>query len=311
MMYNVKPNLSPEQLAVVKSYRRIEDLIPSHWLEEDIQTNGIRHHYYRTGGEKPPMVLLHGFQESALCWLRVAKVLERDYDLILVDARGHGRSDRISSGFSPELLTEDAAGVIRALELERPTVLGFSMGGDTAIRLAATHPQLVHSVLVGGSSDKQPDGQALLNSEGYQAWYKSWLTWLENLKTQTHEERLLSTLAQLPPGSPLPSEDEYVPMVDANAHVDLDLARLGNNLWSQAGDQFAETKAMLQHITCPVLLMYSGYFPVPGAPQTLREEPSEQPNVKIVRFENAGHLIYRDRFDQFVDVVKTFLKEHE
>jgi pimeloyl-ACP methyl ester carboxylesterase len=56
--------------------------------------------------------------------------------------------------------------------------------------------------------------------------------------------------------------------------------------------------------------MYSGSFPVPGAPQTLREEPSEQPNIKIVRFENAGHIIYQERFDQFIDLVQQFLQEH-
>ncbi|GAC1619380.1 MAG: alpha/beta hydrolase [Ktedonobacteraceae bacterium] len=309
MMNDAQPHLSPEQVAVVKSYRRIEDLIPSRWSEGDVLANGIRHHYYRSGSKKPQLILLHGLQESALCWLRVAKVLEHDYDIILVDARGHGRSDRISSGFSPELLAEDAAGVIRALKLERPAVLGFSMGGSTAIRLAATHPDLVRILLVGGLHDKQPDGQAILRAEGYQTWYKSWLTQLESLKIQTHEERLLSTLTQLPPGSPLPSEDEFVPMVDASAHVDIDMVRLSNELWSQAGVQFEETKEQLQRITCPVLLMYSGTFPVPGAPQTLREEPSARANVKIIHFENAGHVLHRDRFEQFIAVVKTFLKE--
>src|SRR3989442_8202200 len=109
-MNNAQPHLSSERVAMVKSYRKIEDLIPSHWSEGDLRANGIRQHYYRTGGEKPQLVLLHGLQESALCWLRVAKVLEHDYDLILLDARGHGRSDGITGGFSPELLTEDAAG---------------------------------------------------------------------------------------------------------------------------------------------------------------------------------------------------------
>jgi N-formylmaleamate deformylase len=307
-MNNTQPHLSSERVAIVKGYRKIEDLIPSHWSEGDLQANGICQHYYRIGGKKPSLVLLHGLQESALCWLRVAKVLEQDYDLILLDARGHGRSDRITNGFSPELLTEDAAGAIRVLGLERPSVLGFSMGGSTAIRLAATHPELVRSILIIGWSDTQPDGQAILNSEGYQAWYKSWLAWLEGLQKQTSEEQLISTLTQVPPGAPLLPEDEYVPMVDANAHVDLNLVRRGNQLWSQASSQAAETKAIMQYILCPVLLMYSGFFPVPSAPQTLREEPSEQPDVKIVRFENAGHLIYRDRFEQFVAVVKTFLR---
>src|SRR5256885_10764780 len=122
----MQPQISPEQIAVVKSYRTLADLIPSHWSEGFVEANGIRHHYYRTGGEKPQLVLLHGFQESGICWLRTAKVLERDYDIIMPDARGHGLTDRITpTGFSPELLADDAVGIIQTLKLDRPHVLGF------------------------------------------------------------------------------------------------------------------------------------------------------------------------------------------
>jgi pimeloyl-ACP methyl ester carboxylesterase len=121
---------------------------------------------------------------------------------------------------------------------------------------------------------------------------------------------MVSSLRQLPPGAPLPPEDEYVAMVESSARVDLALVELSPSLWSQAKAQFEEVRALQRHITCPVLLMYSGSFPVPGAPQTLREEPSEQPNIKIVRFENAGHIIYQERFDQFIDLVQQFLQEH-
>ena len=105
---------------IVKNYRPIEQLIPPHWSEGDIFANSIRQHYYRTGGEKPPLLLLHGFNEYGLTWLRVSKELERDYDIIMLDARGHGRSDGIASGFSNSLLVEDVVGVIRAFKLDRP-----------------------------------------------------------------------------------------------------------------------------------------------------------------------------------------------
>ncbi len=92
-MTSIQPPFSPEHLAAVQHYRKREDLLPSHWSESTVSANGLRHHYYRTGGEKPQLVLLHGFQESAICWLAVAKVLERDFDLVLIDARGRGLSD--------------------------------------------------------------------------------------------------------------------------------------------------------------------------------------------------------------------------
>jgi len=59
-----------------------------------------------------------------------------------------------------------------------------------------------------------------------------------------------------------------------------------------------------------VLLLYSEHFPAPGTPVTLREEPGERLNEKIVCFEHAGHLIYREHFEQFVKVVTAFLKEY-
>src|SRR5581483_6048050 len=108
----IPPQFSPEHVAIVKHYRTIEELLPSHWSENVVRANGLRHHYYRTGGGKPQLVLLHGFQESAIGFLRVAKALEQEYDLILIDARGHGLSDPAGTSFTPHLLTEDALGVI-------------------------------------------------------------------------------------------------------------------------------------------------------------------------------------------------------
>jgi N-formylmaleamate deformylase len=73
------------------------------------------------------LLLLHGFNEYGPTWLRTARELERDYDVIMVDARGHGRSDGIASGFSSTLLVEDAAGIIRSLKLDRPRIIGLAI----------------------------------------------------------------------------------------------------------------------------------------------------------------------------------------
>src|SRR5882672_8468662 len=70
------------------------------WFSGDIVANGLRIHYSRTGGDKPALVLSHGATDSGLCWTRVARALEADYDVILPDARGHGLSDAPPSGYS-------------------------------------------------------------------------------------------------------------------------------------------------------------------------------------------------------------------
>jgi len=66
---------------------------PSHWTDGYVMANGIRIHYWRTGGGKPPMVLADGSSDDVLCWTNLAKELEDSFDIILFDARGHGLSD--------------------------------------------------------------------------------------------------------------------------------------------------------------------------------------------------------------------------
>src|SRR5215467_8693002 len=95
------------------------------WYEDDILANEMHTHYYRTGGEKPPLVLLHGFSENGLCWSRVAKALEREYDVIMPDARGHGLSSLPETGYAQDLLTTDVASLIHELSLSHPLVWGY------------------------------------------------------------------------------------------------------------------------------------------------------------------------------------------
>ncbi len=113
------------------------------WLDEYVETNGIKLHYGRTGGDKPPLVLCHGITDNGLCWTRAALVLEPDYDVLMVDARGHGLSDAPESGYSDSDHAADIAGLIEALELGRPAIMGHSMGASTAATVAAQYPGLV------------------------------------------------------------------------------------------------------------------------------------------------------------------------
>ncbi len=304
---NIDANKAVE---IVKRYRRIEEILPAHWTEEWVVANGIRQHYYRTGGNRPPLVLLHGFSEGALSWIRAARVLEPDYDVIMIDARGHGQSDGIEKGFSQELLTEDAAGMIQALKIEKSRLLGFSMGGITGIHVADRFRDLVRALIVGGAADKSDVRTDFTQSEGYKKWLSVYVSWLEELKTQSHEERMVSALSHLAPGAAIPPEVEYVPWVEDLARLDLSLMRFSATLWANLGAMVEEADRALRRVTCPVLLMKSSFFPQPGGPRSVQEETSDQPNVRIVRFVNSGHLIHRERFDEFITLVKDFFKEH-
>ena len=60
------------------------------WMTGVCEANGINIHYLRTGGVKPPLVLLHGLMGSGACWSPLARSLEADYDVVMPDARGTG-----------------------------------------------------------------------------------------------------------------------------------------------------------------------------------------------------------------------------
>jgi pimeloyl-ACP methyl ester carboxylesterase len=59
----------------------------STWQSGELTANGLRIHFTRTGGDKPPMVLSHGVTDYGLCWTPIAQALESDYEIVMVDAR--------------------------------------------------------------------------------------------------------------------------------------------------------------------------------------------------------------------------------
>ena len=106
----------------------------SYWDTAVCETNGINIHYTRTGGNKPPLILLHGLMTNGVCWTGLAHVLEKEYDVIMPDARGHGNSSVPDFGYRYEDHANDVAGLINALRLPPPILLGHSMGGDDCSR---------------------------------------------------------------------------------------------------------------------------------------------------------------------------------
>lgn len=109
----------------------------THWRTGVRRTNGINIHYIRTGGSKPPLVLLHGLTGSGACWTPLARALESEYDVVMPDARGHGNSSAPLHGYRYEDYARDVIGLIQGLGLTAPILLGHSMGGMTAAVVAS------------------------------------------------------------------------------------------------------------------------------------------------------------------------------
>ena len=121
---------------------------PAGWTDSFVMANGIRIHYWRTGGDKPAFVMLHGSSDDGLCWTSLAKELTADYDVILPDARGHGLSDPPAASDPADAQAEDVAALIRELQLDRPIVMGHSMGASSAAWFAAKYPDMARAIVL-------------------------------------------------------------------------------------------------------------------------------------------------------------------
>jgi len=131
------PTLRPDTVA---QFRPLADLVPDHWTTgSTVAGDGTSLHWTDTGGDGPPVVLLHGVQVDGLSWLRTAQALEADHRVVMPDLRGHGRSGRIDAPVPPQITVDDMVTVLAAAGVDEPIVIGHSMGADVAGRLAAQH----------------------------------------------------------------------------------------------------------------------------------------------------------------------------
>ena len=119
-------------------------------MDRTVDCNGITVHYTDVG-TGPPIVLLHGgLLDGAANWAMHLPVLADGYRVLVPDSRGHGRTDNPSGELSYELLADDAAAFVAALELGRPLVVGYSDGGIAALQLALRHPGAAGALVLGG-----------------------------------------------------------------------------------------------------------------------------------------------------------------
>src|SRR6266545_521128 len=104
--------------------------------------NGIKL-YYEIHGTGTPLVLLHGGLGATLMFGPTLAMLAEGRQVIAVDLQGHGRTADIDRPLSPELMAGDVAALITHLSLERPDIMGYSLGGGVAVITAIRYPDLV------------------------------------------------------------------------------------------------------------------------------------------------------------------------
>lgn len=109
--------------------------------------NGL-HLYYETHGDGAPIVLLHGgLMSSETLGPLIAPLVAAGRRVIAPDLQGHGRTADIDRPIDVRLMADDIAALIRHLDLGRPDVVGYSLGGGVAFQTAVKYPELVRRLV--------------------------------------------------------------------------------------------------------------------------------------------------------------------
>jgi pimeloyl-ACP methyl ester carboxylesterase len=119
--------------------------------------NGAQIYYEDTGSGPETIVFAHGLLCNTHLFDHQVAALRDRYRCIAFDFRGQGQSEVTKTGYDMDTLTEDAAGLIRALNAGPCHFVGLSMGGFVAMRLVLRHPKLIRSLmLLSTSADEEP-----------------------------------------------------------------------------------------------------------------------------------------------------------
>jgi 3-oxoadipate enol-lactonase len=127
-----------------------------------LSVNNIGMHFVESG-QGSPLLLLHGVGGSHEMWLPIVPDLARAHRVIAADHRGHGASDKPRGSYTISLFGQDWVALMDALKVDRAHLVGLSMGGAIAMRLAVELPRRVRSlVLVDTWAFPHPDFLALM-----------------------------------------------------------------------------------------------------------------------------------------------------
>jgi pimeloyl-ACP methyl ester carboxylesterase len=267
------------------------------YTEGDFTIKGIKLHYYRTGGNKPPFLLLHGATDNGLCWTTLATALTPKYDVIMPDAQGHGLSDRLDPAISFESYAQQVVGLIKALGLKKPLIAGHSMGADTAANIAVMYPSLPRAIILEDPpwGMPEPDSQKAEAERKEGAARVGWLLGLRNLSI----EELVAESRKMDPQWP---EAERLPWAKAKQQFDVSLFK--NMIVNPRSYDEQVPK-----IKCPTLLIIAeeGIVTKQVAEHAARLWKAKQP-FKWVQIKRTTHNIRRDNFPDYQEALFKFLK---
>jgi pimeloyl-ACP methyl ester carboxylesterase/mannose-6-phosphate isomerase-like protein (cupin superfamily) len=265
--------------------------------EQRLAVDGVELHV-DVEGEGPAVVLVHGLGLSGELWNRVCDALGAGHRLVRVDLRGAGRSrELVRADLSLERWADDLGAVVDGLALERPAIVGHSLGASVALKYALERPDGVGAlVLIGGEADLSNLAPRMLASAeriegmGLETWVEDF--WSKNPPfSQPSLEREPAIL------------DEYRGLLLRNDPVDYVRQ-------CRAIAAAEPLSGRLGEIGHPVLVVV-GELDDRTLPEHGRELARALPNGRLVELPGVGHTIPLEAPAATAEAVAAFLADLE
>ena len=288
------------------------------YRERFYRSGPLRIHFRDWGRpENPPLVLVHGLRDHSHSFDDLSRELSRDYRVYAVDLRGHGDSES-TPYYAFGHFVGDIRNMIRALRLERPVVVGHSLGGEIVGQWAGTFPDVARAIIIMEGIGPPPRPMAWRLARHRMVWKaidraQNGLPGLPDLE---------AAFARLRKRNPRLSESKARELTElgTRAREDGTLEWKFDPMLVTLGVAGGFRLEWMQHcwsqITAPTLLVQgseSGEFWNEKAGATYLE-PDELalrvdafPNAKYVEIPQAGHMIHFDQPERLLVAIRSFL----
>ncbi|MEP6729511.1 MAG: alpha/beta fold hydrolase [bacterium] len=246
--------------------------------------------HYEQHGEGEPVLLIHGLGSSTEDWDPQVDALARAFTVITYDVRGHGKTAKPGGKYTVPQFSEDAAKLMRHLELGPTHVMGISMGGMIAFQLAADHPDLVRSLIIVNSGPEM-----ILRTWKERMGIVQRRMIVRMMGMRKMGEVLAARLLPSPEHGALRATfaDRWA-RNDKGAYLRALSALVG---WS--------VSARLPAIACPVLVVSGDQDYTPVAWK--QEYTSKMPDASLVVLPDSRHMMTVERPELFHDAILPFL----
>jgi pimeloyl-ACP methyl ester carboxylesterase len=241
----------------------------------ELDRDGLRLHYDIHGSGPETVLLAHGMTGTGSAdWSRLLPSLTPRFRCVLPDLRGHGRSDFRAGDFGYDAMREDLRALVEAEGLDRPHLVGFSMGAEVLLDLELTYPGTARSlVLVGGSTGMPADRGGFARVGDVPDWPRA----LKRLHEDKHGPDHWRTLFRLVAGT-----------------------------WDERPELPDE---VLAGIGCPVLLVH-GADELAFKRRQARQLVGLAAQARLVEVPGGDHPIHVQQPDAVNAVIQEFLLQH-